>query len=248
MWNRRLYLVAFLAIVLAVSGCGAGPSDVQAHLNEEFSLSMGQRALIIGENLGIRFEEVTEDSRCPKEVTCIWAGRVTCIVEITQGSVSYRMELTEPRLSDEYSRESYEEYELGFHVTPYPEAGEKILPDEYRLHLTVSKPPKLTAALGAVLAEPLSFEGQDITVVGYYRGWDLLHEANTAPPVTRSDWVVRDSTGAIYVSANSEAKFPEGLNPSSAQDTDVVLEVRGVVRVTGVGQPYIEARSIERVS
>jgi hypothetical protein len=103
---------------------------------------MGQRALIAGEHLGIKFEEVTEDSRCPRGVTCIWAGRVTCVVEITHDESSYRMALTEPGLSDEYSRESYEEYGLAFHVTPYPEEGKKIPPDEYSLRLTVSKPPR----------------------------------------------------------------------------------------------------------
>ena len=139
MWKCSLYLVALLAIVLTTSSCGGGFSDIQARLNEEFSLSMGQRASIAGENLEIRLDELTEDSRCPREVTCIWAGRVTCVVEITQASASYRMALTEPGLSDEYSRESYEGYELAFHVTPYPEAGKKTLSDEYRLLLTVSK-------------------------------------------------------------------------------------------------------------
>src|SRR4030042_1535090 len=105
MWKRSLYLIAFLAIVLTASGCGIGLSDIQVRLNKEFSLSLGQRALIAGENLGIRFEEVTEDSRCPRGVTCIWAGRVTCMVEITQAGSSYRMALTESGLTDEYSRE-----------------------------------------------------------------------------------------------------------------------------------------------
>lgn len=248
MRKRSLYLVVFLAIALTASGCGGGPSDVQARLNEEFSLSMGQRALIPGENLEIRFDEVIEDSRCPRDVTCIWAGRVTCTVELTHVGSSYRMALTEPGLTDEYSKEMYEGYELTFHVTPYPEAGKKILRDAYWLHLIVSKLPRLTNRLGSVIAEPFSFEGQDITVVGYYRGWDLLHEANTSPPVTRSDWVIKDSTGAIYVSADSEAKVPEGLSPGSPQDTGVILEVKGVVRVTEGEQPYIEATSIERVS
>jgi len=211
-------------------------------------LSMGQRALIVGENLEISFEDVIEDSRCPRDVICIWAGRVTCMVELTHAGSSYRMALTELGLTDEYSKESYEDYELTFHVAPYPEAGKKIPPDAYRLHLLVSKLPKLTERLGSVITEPFSFEGQDIIVVGYYRGWDLLHEANTSPPVTRSDWVIKDLTGAIYVSADSEAKVPEGLHPSSPQDTGVILEVKGVVRVTGGGQPYIEATSIERVS
>jgi hypothetical protein len=158
------------------------------------------------------------------------------------------MALTEPGLSDGYSKERYEGYELAFHVTPYPEAGKEILTEAYRLQLIVSELPELTNKLGPVIAEPFSFEGQDIMVVGYYRGWDLLHEANTPPPVTRSDWVIKDSTGAIYVSADSEAKVPEGLDPGSPQDTDIILKVKGVVRVTGGGQPYIEATSIERVS
>jgi len=186
MWKRSLCLVAFLAIVLTASGCGAGPGDaghgdVQARLNEEFSLSMGQRALIAGEDLGIRFEEVTEDSRCPRGVTCIWAGRVTCVVEITQASASYRMAVIEPGLSDEYSRESYGGYELAFHVTPYPEAGKKIAKDTYRLHLIISKVPELAEIIGSIIAEPVAFAGQDITIVGYYCGWDSLQEAKTAP-------------------------------------------------------------------
>ena len=181
MWKRSHYLVAFLAMVLAAPGCGGGPSDVQARLNEEVSLSMGQRALIAGENLGIRFEEVTEDSRCPRGVTCIWAGRVTCVVEITQASASYRMAVIEPGLSDEYSRESYGGYELAFHVTPYPEAGKKIAKDTYRLHLIISKVPELAEIIGSIIAEPVAFAGQDITIVGYYCGWDSLQEANTAP-------------------------------------------------------------------
>ena len=82
---------------------------------------------------------------------------------------------------------------------------------------------------------------------GYYRGWDLLHEANLAPPVTRSDWVIKDSTGAIYVSANSEVKLPEMLRPDSLQHIGTVLEVKGIVGVTSTGQPYIEAKSIERM-
>ena len=248
MWKRSLYLTAFLAIVLTASGCGGGPSDVQAGLNKEFSLSMGQRALIVGENLEISFEEVVEDSRCPRDVVCIWAGRVTCMVALEHAGSSYRMALTELGLADGYSKERYEGYELAFHVTPYPEAGKKISTDAYRLHLIVSKLPELTKTLGPVIAAPFSFEGQDITVVGYYRGWDLLHEANTPPPVTRSDWVIKDSTGAIYVSADSEAKVPEGLHPGSLQDTGVILEVKGVVRVTEGGQPYIEATSIQRIS
>jgi len=139
MWKRSLYFLVFLAIVLAASNCGWF-NNTQVRLNEEFYLSIGQRASIAGENLEVRFKEVTEDSRCPRGVTCVWAGRVTCTVELKHANVSKQMTLTEPGLTDEYSKERYEGYELAFHVTPYPEAGKKIATDEYRLYLIISKP------------------------------------------------------------------------------------------------------------
>jgi hypothetical protein len=68
------------------------------------------------------------------------------------------------------------------------------------------------------------------------------------PPATRSDWVIKDSTGAIYISAKSEAKVPDGLSPDSLEDTGTILKVIGTVRVTEDGHAYMEAKTIERVS
>jgi hypothetical protein len=247
MWKRSLYFLVFPCVVLAASSCSA-LDDVQVRLNEEFCLSIGQYASVTGEDLVVSFEEVTEDSRCPSDVTCVWEGRVSCVVELMHTGSSDRMTLTEPGLTSEYTREEYEQYELAFHVTPYPEAGNNIANDTYRLHLIISRLPELTQIVGSIIADPSASEGKNITVIGYYRGWDLLHEADMGPPVTRSDWVIKDSTGAIYISANSEAKVPDGLSPDSLQDTAVILKVMGVVRVTEDEQPYIEAKSIERVS
>jgi hypothetical protein len=217
-------------------------------LNEEFSLSIGQHASVTREDLAVSFEEVTEDSRCPSNVTRVWAGRVSCVVELTHAGSSYQMTLTEPGLMCEYSKEEYEGYGLAFHVTPYPEAGKEIPGDAYRLYLIVRKLLEPTQIIGSVITDPSAFEGKNITVIGYYRGWDLLHEADMGPPVTRSDWVIQDSTGAIYISANSEAKVPDGLSPDSLQDTAIMLKVIGTVLVTEDTQPYIEAKTIERLS
>jgi hypothetical protein len=247
MWKRSLYFLVLLCVVLTASSCSA-LDNVQVRLNEELCLSIGQHASITGEDLAVSFEEVAEDSRCPSNVTCVWAGRVSCVVELTHAGASDRITLTEPGLTSEYTREEYEEYELAFHVTPYPEASKKIADDAYRLHLIISKLPEPTQIVGSILAEPFTFEGRNVTVIGYYRGWDLLHEADMGPPVTRTDWVIKDSTGAIYISANSEAKVPDGLNPDSSQDTGTIIKVMGIVRVTENGQAYIEAKSIDRVS
>lgn len=247
MKRYSLYILASMAVVLAVSGC-SGPQKSEVYLSKEFSLAIGESANLVSENLEVKFDEVIEDSRCPTGVTCFWTGRVSCVVEFTQEDSSYRMVLSEPGLTDEYSREIYKGYEISFHVTPYPEADKEISQDKYRLHLIINKLPELTKIIGSIIAEPSTFEGQEVTIVGYYRGWDLLNEANVSPPVTRSDWVIKDATGAIYVSALSEATLPNGLHHESLENTTTILRVSGTVNVTQNGQAYIQAKSIERVS
>jgi hypothetical protein len=108
-------------------------------------------------------------------------------------------------------------------------------------------PATLTQLVKDILANPDEFEGRSVTLVGYYRGWDLLGEAGSGPPVTRSDWVLRDDSGAIYVQASLAVEGDITLNPGSMAETDRVLQVTGVVRVTAERQPYIEPQRIERV-
>jgi hypothetical protein len=135
-----LWLSIITILILPLAACGNALPQVQADLGQEFSLSIGQTASIKGQDLQITFEDVIEDSRCPSDVTCIWAGRVSCIIKLTEGSSQYRMVLTElGGLTDQFTSETYREYQLAFHVRPYPEAGQAIRKDEYRLQLIISK-------------------------------------------------------------------------------------------------------------
>ena len=94
-------------------------------------------------------------------------------------------------------------------------------------------------------------EGKEVTIIGYYRGWDLLREVNQAPPVTRSDWVIADKSGAIYVQAkNVDIKGQDKLagkelNPNQKESTNHILRLTGTVRISAKKQPYIEPTSIE---
>ena len=142
MLKYNLYLLASLVIVLSLSSCAGGTDDTKVSLGEEFSLSLDQSVMITGEDLGIKFVEITEDSRCPKGATCVWEGRVTALVEIsTDGSIQ-QLELTEPGLTSAPARETFEQYEITYKVEPYPEVGKEISADEYQLLITVSLAPK----------------------------------------------------------------------------------------------------------
>ncbi len=241
----RYIRLALLLVILAVISCGR--SDVQPRLGEEVVLSPDQQVSFRDADLTIRFIGVTSDSRCPRGAQCIWAGEAKCEIELIAAGTTTQMTLTEHGLTDAGSTEAPQGYVLSFHISPYPQVGKKIAAGKYRLHLTVTRAVPPTAIVGSILAKPSDFQGREVTIVGYYRGWDLLQEANTPPPVTRSDWVITDATGAIYVSAASPARVPEGISPGSLQSVNTLLEVRGIVRLTQTGQPYIEAASIRRL-
>jgi len=137
MWIKICISILFLCTVLsAISGCGKD----EYKMGEEFSLSIGETASIKGEQLQIRFLEISEDSRCPRNVTCIWEGRAVAVIEIFQGDTSQQIMLIEQGLSESSAKEQFGEYEFRFRVLPYPgEAEVQISPDEYRLVLTVNK-------------------------------------------------------------------------------------------------------------
>ncbi|MFC1932604.1 hypothetical protein ACFLXU_03105 [Chloroflexota bacterium] len=134
--------VKFLIIALLLSTMlfvvAACNSDTVS-LGQEFSLRIGESASIRGEELQVRFLEVTEDSRCPTGVVCIWEGRVTGLLEITYRESLHRVELTEPGLTSWPPEYPFNEYKIAYHVEPYPQAGTEIASEDYRMFLRISK-------------------------------------------------------------------------------------------------------------
>jgi hypothetical protein len=127
----------------------AVPAPDEFSLGQEFSLSVGQSAAVSGEDLTIKFIEVTSDSRCPQDVTCIWAGEVSCLIEVAKGSLdAYKLVLTQPGLTDQTATQDFDGYEIMFRVDPYPTAGKQITKDEYRLVMTVTKSTQSNVEIG----------------------------------------------------------------------------------------------------
>jgi hypothetical protein len=134
-----VFVSVAIALVAWTAGCAASANGPDARLGREFSLSVGESRRIQGEDLTVKFLEVTSDSRCPSKVTCIWAGEVEALVELAHSGSLSQVALTKPGLTDDAGNQVFKEYRLTFDVTPYPEAGRQISKDEYRLRLTVSK-------------------------------------------------------------------------------------------------------------
>jgi len=53
----------------------------------EFKLGVGESQLI--NNVEVTFLRVMEDSRCPKDVSCVWAGQAKIMVRISEKGKKY---------------------------------------------------------------------------------------------------------------------------------------------------------------
>ena len=74
-------LTPFVFLAACASG-GNGPSAPTPAVNEEFTLAPGQTATVNGASVRLTFERVSEDSRCPVDVTCIWEGDAVVVLRV----------------------------------------------------------------------------------------------------------------------------------------------------------------------
>lgn len=92
--------------------------------------------------------------------------------------------------------------------------------------------PKVTISL--LKTQTKNFLGKTVAITGQYLGW--LAEAG-APPVTRSDWVLKDETGLIYITG----KLPK-FHP--AKDKGKMIEVTGVLNISPKGQLFLKGLAL----
>jgi len=95
--------------------------------------------------------------------------------------------------------------------------------------------PPAEATIGEIRAAPTAYEERVVTIEGVYQGWKGGYGS---PPVTRSDWLVQDATGWLYVTGK-----PAGLDP--LDDVGHPIKVTGQVELTKEGEPYLYAQEIE---
>ena len=128
--------IILIAAVILLAGCTNQAVKASAELGQQFSLTPGQSASIDGEPFEVKFVEVISDSRCPSGVQCIWAGEASCSIEITYNDSTFQQVLTQS--GSGIAKTSFKEYEMTFDIQPYPEAGQNIEKNDYRLQLEVN--------------------------------------------------------------------------------------------------------------
>jgi len=112
----------------ALLACSATRSQsVEASLGEEATLAIGATARW-SPDLSVRFVAVTEDSRCPTDITCVWAGQLKIQLAISvDGKTS-----THALVESEHA--VIDAYRITFvSGAPAAMAERKIAPGDYRV-------------------------------------------------------------------------------------------------------------------
>ena len=92
--RRRLAHALMLALVLVVAiWAVVWPADATAQdepvpggtilqTPADFPVRIGETVTLNGGALKVMFVQVSEDSRCPKDVLCVWSGRATVVLRV----------------------------------------------------------------------------------------------------------------------------------------------------------------------
>jgi len=127
-----------MAACLAMAACGnkvATPSGEKVPLGREFTLAVGQSA-VVDDAVRLTLKAVTDDSRCPVDVTCVWEGDAKVAIEVITPTPRAEHELHTS------GRDSREATHGAYHITlvklePAPRSTATISQGDYRATLVV---------------------------------------------------------------------------------------------------------------
>ena len=132
-------LSPFVFLAACASG-GSGPSSPTPAVNEEFTLAPGQTAAINGAGVRVTFERVSEDSRCPVDVTCIWEGDAVVVLKVKTDAEEVTREVHTQGGEPRSRKAPVGEYVVTLvRLEPAPRSGAPIDPAAYRATLMVAR-------------------------------------------------------------------------------------------------------------
>lgn len=129
--------LAAILTCIALAGCVADAAQKPRAVEPGASVTLapGESVTVEGTALSVRFVAVTEDSRCPGDTTCIWAGEVRVSLEIREPSKAPRQ--VELKAGDSADAGSHRLTLVG--VEPQPVSSVKLSPADYRATLKIGR-------------------------------------------------------------------------------------------------------------
>lgn len=135
-----ILLLLLLFVALAPNMIATAFTQNTARLGKELSVKAGQQLKLDGVDFQVKFVGVPQDSRCPSDVNCVWAGNAEVVL-----SLSYSKCTTNLTLNTHDGPQTKQEGRVGdflvklVKLDPYPRSDKKIAPNDYVATLVVTK-------------------------------------------------------------------------------------------------------------
>lgn len=134
------YVVLFASVGAAAAYLDSNNAPDSVRLGREFKLKAGRQVTVKGTKLRIRFVAVENDSRCPSDVTCVWAGNAAVQFQLGTGRGSKTVTLNTSKSPSFAGETEYRGHKVKLvDLSPYPRSDRKIVRRDYTATLLVSK-------------------------------------------------------------------------------------------------------------
>jgi len=127
---QKTILAVLLTFVLGVFA--------QAQTNQKVTVQINQQKTIAKNKLTIKFVSLVEDSRCPTDTNCIWAGNAKITIKVSNGKSAAKAFQINTNLKPQTV--SFAGYEIKLtDLNPHPATNIRINRNGYTATFVVSK-------------------------------------------------------------------------------------------------------------
>lgn len=135
--KTKIVFALIISSLILLTACSAA----RTFADGQYVLKVGESISNAAGSVKIRFVEVLEDSRCPADATCIWAGQAKVLVEVKNGTVAQQYTLTlDTLLEGDVNSIDIESYTITLvQVDPYPLASQPIDFADYSITLDIAQ-------------------------------------------------------------------------------------------------------------
>jgi hypothetical protein len=112
--------------------------SAQAQTNQEIKLLINKQKIVTKDKLTIKFVSLVEDSRCPTDTNCIWAGNAKIKIQVGRGKTAAKT--FELNTNLEPQTVSFAGYEIKLvNLTPQPATNIRINRNGYTATFAVNR-------------------------------------------------------------------------------------------------------------
>ncbi len=127
---RKTILAVLLTLVLG--------SFLQAQTNQKVTVQINQQKTVAKNKLTIKFVSLIEDSRCPSDTNCIWAGNARITIKVSNGKSAAKTFELNTNLKPQTV--SFAGYEIKLaSLTPQPATNIRINRNGYTATFAITK-------------------------------------------------------------------------------------------------------------